>query len=589
MGVFQKVKDYLLSDSKPQQDILTNKEIILEDNVKTIENSYNYKDDTFNYIADPNNLSNYIKIHNYDGVNHYAEVYINDRKVNFIDQANSGKTFAKDILESFYERTEMNKENCLTKYNQEEFETLHIDLDKLENQKSLFGREQMEKYLEKNNISEELRNSHKFINLVNASMRLESTCYQLEDFYKEDFHDGTSPEEIYEFEKMHNLDEQKEIRKEFLNMQDQAYDNKEKYNFLLNLVNKQINKMVGEDIERVDEQFDDIQQFKTNKELKFEDGSIIKPGTYFMIEGLSSDVGDNFNYEIHFESREDDIYNRENGTGEGYYLTESELIKNSMIIKHENEIKKEDTFSLDKWKEIINNKQDKNNYNYSDNKKDKEVYQNKEYKSIYEYPDNYVLINKFGIKEFEVLEKVERTLTALRISELDIKPIVGNFDFKHLSNIHKHIFRDIYDWAGKPRVEEISKGNTDFAPSRFAVEGLEDTVFKNIRKDNYLRGLPLDKLSEKLANYYSELNFAHPFREGNGRTQREFIKELTAKNGYKLGWDLIDKDKLLEATIEATNSLKYDKLSKLLEDGIVNKEFNKDMIKAFERTVDLER
>lgn len=220
---------------------------------------------------------------------------------------------------------------------------------------------------------------------------------------------------------------------------------------------------------------------------------------------------------------------------------------------------------------------------------DKEVYVTKEYKSVYEYPDNYVLINKFEIKEPEVLEKVERTLTALRISELDIKPIVGNFDFRHLSKIHKHIFKDVYDWAGKPRVEEISKGNTNFAPSRFAVQGLEDTVFKNIRKDNYLKGLPVEKLSEKLAKYYGELNFAHPFREGNGRSQREFIKELSAKNGYKLEWDKIDKDKLLDATIEATNNLKYDKLSKLLENGMANKEPDKNMIKAFERSMDFER
>jgi len=146
------------------------------------------------------------------------------------------------------------------------FEKLHLDLVKLEN----------EKYLEKNNISEELKNSHKFINLVNANIGLECTCYQEKEFYQSCFHAGLSPEELYEFEYMHTSDEQKEIRKEFSDMQDKAYNNKEKYNFLLNLVNRDINKMVGRDIEKVDERFNDAQKFKTNKELQFEDGSIIK-------------------------------------------------------------------------------------------------------------------------------------------------------------------------------------------------------------------------------------------------------------------------------------------------------------------------
>lgn len=215
------------------------------------------------------------------------------------------------------------------------FEKLHLDLVKLENEKAIFGRDQMEKYLEKNNISEELKNSHKFINLVNANIGLECTCYQEKEFYESCFHDGSSPEEIYEFEHMYNLDEQKEMYKEFFDKQDKAYNNKEKYNFLLNLVNRDINKMVGRDIEKVDERFNDSQKFKTNKELQFEDGSIIKEGTSFIIEGLSSDVRDEFNYNIHFEEREGNIYNRENGTGEGYCLSEKKLVEFTELVEVE--------------------------------------------------------------------------------------------------------------------------------------------------------------------------------------------------------------------------------------------------------------
>ncbi len=93
--------------------------------------------------------------------------------------------------------------------------------------------------------------------------------------------------------------------------------------------------LFGRDIEKVDERFNDFQKFKTNKELQFEDGSIIKEGTSFIIEGLSSDVRDEFNYNIHFEEREGNIYNRENGTGEGYCLSERKLIEFAELVEVE--------------------------------------------------------------------------------------------------------------------------------------------------------------------------------------------------------------------------------------------------------------
>lgn len=70
--------------------------------------------------------------------------------------------------------------------------------------------------------------------------------------------------------------------------------------------------------------------------------------------------------------------------------------------------------------------------------------------------------------------------------------------------------------------------------------------------------------SDKIAFYMSQLNFAHPFREGNGRTQREFVRNLAFSNGYILEWDGAEPEELLEATIEATRKYKYEHLSKII-------------------------
>jgi cell filamentation protein len=77
----------------------------------------------------------------------------------------------------------------------------------------------------------------------------------------------------------------------------------------------------------------------------------------------------------------------------------------------------------------------------------------------YCYPDSDVLINKLDIRDLEKLHVFERRLTMLRLLELMDKPVGGKFDFKHLQAIHKYIFQDIYDWAGKVRTVDIAKGN----------------------------------------------------------------------------------------------------------------------------------
>ena len=76
----------------------------------------------------------------------------------------------------------------------------------------------------------------------------------------------------------------------------------------------------------------------------------------------------------------------------------------------------------------------------------------------YCYPDSKVLINKFDIRDMDSLMERERGFTSFRLTQLEANPIKGNFDLKHLQSIHKHLFQDIYSWAGELRLVEISKG-----------------------------------------------------------------------------------------------------------------------------------
>jgi len=147
---------------------------------------------------------------------------------------------------------------------------------------------------------------------------------------------------------------------------------------------------------------------------------------------------------------------------------------------------------------------------------------------LYCYPDSDVLKNKLGIINQEKLHEVERKLTAIRIIDLIRKPYRGRFDLDHLRGIHFYIFQDLYTWAGELRKVDIAKGNM-FCRAMF-LENRADVVFSGIRNDGYLEGLAYDQFVKRLAYHFSEINALHPFREGNGRSQREFIRELALYN-----------------------------------------------------------
>ncbi len=164
----------------------------------------------------------------------------------------------------------------------------------------------------------------------------------------------------------------------------------------------------------------------------------------------------------------------------------------------------------------------------------------------YCYPDSDVLKNKLNITDKNKLFEAEKELTAIRLRELQETPIKGKFDFKHLKAIHKYIFQDIYDWAGKERTVEIGKGNLFCTTS--CIQSYAVSVFNKYysqcfsSKDNY------DDFIRVFADNYGDLNALHPFREGNGRTQREFARIICMECGYDFNLSFTTHSEMLEAS-----------------------------------------
>lgn len=166
--------------------------------------------------------------------------------------------------------------------------------------------------------------------------------------------------------------------------------------------------------------------------------------------------------------------------------------------------------------------------------------------SIYCYPGTEVLKNKFNIHKREDLLFYETKITAAKLLSLRRKGVTGDFSVKHLKQIHYTLFEDIYPFAGEFRTENIAKGSFRFAEWEY-IEEQCNILLERLQKENTLQGLNKRAFVGRLSFYMAELNVLHPFREGNGRTIREFIRQLALKNGYTLNLTKVDAKTILEA------------------------------------------
>jgi cell filamentation protein len=171
-------------------------------------------------------------------------------------------------------------------------------------------------------------------------------------------------------------------------------------------------------------------------------------------------------------------------------------------------------------------------------------------------PDHYtdfetgVLKNLLDITTIEELEEAEADITAAAIAAVPEESPLGEFNLEHLQNIHWELFNAIYDWAGEIRDVDISKLNTRFANSDFIVSAAAE-LFRSLHIEDLLKNLEHHEYVLRLAYYYSEINILHPFREGNGRTQRVFFSQLVMLAGYRFAWERLDRDENLRVCIEA--------------------------------------
>ena len=167
--------------------------------------------------------------------------------------------------------------------------------------------------------------------------------------------------------------------------------------------------------------------------------------------------------------------------------------------------------------------------------------------SIYCYENTDILKNKLNIRDKEKLYNYERKIVLAKLYILRQKESTGQFDIHHFVGIHKFLFDEIYDFAGLFRSENIAKGNFRFAEWGY----IEQKLLDKLKEENYLNNLSKEDLAKKLAYYMAELNVLHPFREGNGRAIREFIRELAYKNGYELDLTKTTPKDMLDACIES--------------------------------------
>ena len=180
----------------------------------------------------------------------------------------------------------------------------------------------------------------------------------------------------------------------------------------------------------------------------------------------------------------------------------------------------------------------------------------------YCYPGTQVLVNKFDIHNGQQLSKVEREISIVKAAVLADR-ITGNFDLAHLKSIHKFLFEDIYDWAGQIRTVDIAKGNI-FCLVQF-IEVQFSELYEKLKQDNFLKGeKDIAYVSKKIAYYLSEINVIHPFREGNGRTQRIFCQQLCKNTGnFYLDFSMADEGEMLEASVAAF-MCNYEKMEALI-------------------------
>jgi cell filamentation protein len=184
------------------------------------------------------------------------------------------------------------------------------------------------------------------------------------------------------------------------------------------------------------------------------------------------------------------------------------------------------------------------------------------------YEGTTCLVNKLNIRDEEKLSEIEAQITFAKAVMLEENPVRGEFDFSHLKRIHEFLFCDLYVWAGMARTVDISKKRTKFLDA----ERIEDVAKKSLGrvKNGFFDHLSFQEFAKRIAEFYNDVNYIHPFREGNGRAQRVYFTQLIRHYGYDIHFSDVDTDALMIATIQASQGV-MDFLVAFFEESIIQK------------------
>lgn len=200
----------------------------------------------------------------------------------------------------------------------------------------------------------------------------------------------------------------------------------------------------------------------------------------------------------------------------------------------------------------------------------------------YTYPGTDIVKNKLDAKTLDELEKREARFVAQRVYQLEIgEGPRGNFDADHLKAIHRHLFQDVFEWAGHTRDERVKLSDGTIASEpmmrkssgRFLlgpkIPAALACVAGEIRAANFLRDLSSDDFAVRAANVLADINGIHAFREGNGRTQRAFVSELARAAGHDLDFSPITRERMIQASIAANEGNDRGMMQRLFADAIM--------------------
>lgn len=165
----------------------------------------------------------------------------------------------------------------------------------------------------------------------------------------------------------------------------------------------------------------------------------------------------------------------------------------------------------------------------------------------YCYKSTAILRNRLGLRDQKALDAFEAEATAQRFAE----PLpLGRFGVAHYSAVHRHLFGDVFPWAGRFRTVRIAKAGSMFCYPEH-IDSEMARVFGSLKARNWLRGLLATEFSWECAHFLAELNAIHPFRDGNGRTQLAFVTLLAFAAGYEVDFERIEPESFLAAMIES--------------------------------------